>query len=147
MPSDESKGSQLDAIGALAQRQLDNTDLWPISKGPSFGTGRACSAITTATLHRSSGAPAGRNGWSEGELCSGSPIAEPVPRRLVSANFDNASRIRDFGSVRIFGHDECAAAEGGRPPEGSRIDARPTEESHEHDRQPRTHGRGAIHRS
>ena len=25
MPSDESKGSQLDAIGALAQRQLDNT--------------------------------------------------------------------------------------------------------------------------
>ena len=26
MPSDESKGSQLDAIGSLAQRQLDNTD-------------------------------------------------------------------------------------------------------------------------
>ena len=25
MPSDESKGSQLDAIGSLAQRQLDNT--------------------------------------------------------------------------------------------------------------------------
>ena len=52
------------------------------------------------------GAPAGRNGWSEGELCSGSPIAEPVPRRLVSANFDNASRIRDFDSVGIFGHDD-----------------------------------------
>ena len=45
-----------------------------LSKGPSFGTGR------------------------------GSPIAEPVPRRLVSANFDNASRIRPFGSVRVFGH-------------------------------------------
>ena len=30
MPSDESKGSQLDAIGSLAQRQLDNT----------FGMGR-----------------------------------------------------------------------------------------------------------
>ena len=29
MPSDESKGSQLDAIGSLAQRQLDNTDLSP----------------------------------------------------------------------------------------------------------------------
>ena len=27
------------------------------------------------------------------------------PRRLVSANFDNASRIRDFGSVRVFGQD------------------------------------------
>ena len=27
MPSDESKGSQLDAIGSLAQRQLDNTVL------------------------------------------------------------------------------------------------------------------------
>ena len=27
MPSDESKGSQLDAIGSLAQRQLDNTFL------------------------------------------------------------------------------------------------------------------------
>ena len=27
MPSDESKGSQLDAIGSLAQRQLDNTCL------------------------------------------------------------------------------------------------------------------------
>ena len=26
MPHDESKGSQLDAIGSLAQRQLDNTD-------------------------------------------------------------------------------------------------------------------------
>ena len=25
MPSDESKGSQLDAIGSLAQHQLDNT--------------------------------------------------------------------------------------------------------------------------
>ena len=31
MPSDESKGSQLDAIGSLAQRQLDNT-LLPIGK-------------------------------------------------------------------------------------------------------------------
>ena len=27
MPSDESKGNQLDAIGSLAQRQLDNTIL------------------------------------------------------------------------------------------------------------------------
>ena len=54
----------------------------------------ACSAITTATPHRSSGGPAGRNGWSAGEVCSGSPIAEPVPRRLVSASFENASRIR-----------------------------------------------------
>ena len=27
MPSDESKGNQLDAIGSLAQRQLDNTDM------------------------------------------------------------------------------------------------------------------------
>ena len=38
-------------------------------------------------------------------VCSGAPIAEPVPRRLVSANLENASRIRAFGSVRIFGHD------------------------------------------
>ena len=28
MPSDESKGSQLDAIGSLAQHQLDNTSTW-----------------------------------------------------------------------------------------------------------------------
>ncbi len=40
--------------------------------------GRACSVTTTATPHRSSGAPVGRNGWSGGELCSGAPIAEPV---------------------------------------------------------------------
>ena len=35
MPSDESKGSQLDAIGSLAQRQLDNTlrsnDRWMLA--------------------------------------------------------------------------------------------------------------------
>ena len=62
----------------------------------------------TAPPHRSSGAPAGRNGWSGGEVCSGAPIAEPVPRRLVSANLENASRIRAFGSVRIFGHDAQA---------------------------------------
>ena len=42
---------------------------------------------------------------SGGELCSAAPIAESVPRRLVSANFENTSRIRAFGSVRIFGHD------------------------------------------
>ncbi len=65
----------------------------------------ACSAITTATPHRNSDAPVGRNGWSGGEVCSGSPIAEPVPRRLVSASFENVSRIRAFGSVRIFGQD------------------------------------------
>ena len=65
----------------------------------------ACSVITTAPPHRSSGAPAGRNGWSGGEVCSGAPIADPVPRRLVSANLENASRIRAFGSVHIFGHD------------------------------------------
>ena len=75
----------------------------------------ACSAITTATPHRSSGAPVGRNGWSGGEVCSGSPIAEPVPRQLVSANLENASRIRAFGSVRIFGHDEDGMAELGKP--------------------------------
>ena len=33
------------------------------------------------------------------------PIAEPVPCRLVSANLENVSRIRAFGSVRIFGQD------------------------------------------
>ena len=42
--------------------------------------------------------------WT-GRVCSGAPIAEPVPRRLVSVNLENASRIRAFGSVRIFGHD------------------------------------------
>ena len=67
----------------------------------------ACSAITTATPHRSSGAPVGRNGWSAGEVCSGSPIAELVPRRLVSASFENASRIRPCRSVRVFGQDAC----------------------------------------
>ena len=39
MPSDESKGSQLDAIGSLAQRQLDNTvtrDALEGRKGPHF---------------------------------------------------------------------------------------------------------------
>ena len=49
---------------------------------------------------------AGTNGWSGGEFCSALPIAESMPRRLVSANFENASRFRDFGPVRIFGHDE-----------------------------------------
>ena len=55
---------------------------------------------------------------SGGEVCSGSPIAAPVLRRLVSANSENASRIRAFGSVRVFGHDgktpdliECAGME------------------------------------
>ena len=39
MPSDESKGSQLDAIGSLAQRQLDNTcGTYVISKGRSFSS-------------------------------------------------------------------------------------------------------------
>ena len=64
-----------------------------------------CSVMTTAPPHRSSGAQAGQNGCSGGEFCSGSPIAEPVLRRLVSANFENASSIRAFGSVRVFGHD------------------------------------------
>ena len=32
MPSDESKGSQLDAIGSLDQRQLDNTPVSEIMK-------------------------------------------------------------------------------------------------------------------
>ena len=36
-------------------------------------------------------------------------MMDTVPRQLVSANFDNASRIRDFGSVRIFGHDAIKA--------------------------------------
>ena len=48
---------------------------------------------------------AGRNGWSGGRLCSGPPIAEPMPRRRVSTNFENTSRIPAFGSVRGFGHD------------------------------------------
>ena len=73
-----------------------------------FHEPRDTSVITTAPPHRSSGAPAGRNGWSGGELCSGLSIEDPVPRRLVSANFENASRIRDFGYVRFFGHDEFA---------------------------------------
>ena len=36
MPSDESKGNQLDAIGSLAQRQLDNTvvELAPSDPAP-----------------------------------------------------------------------------------------------------------------
>ena len=50
----------------------------------------ACSVISTATPHRSLGVQAGRNGWPGGEVCSGSPIANPAQRRLVSANFENA---------------------------------------------------------
>ena len=41
MPSDESKGSQLDAIGSLAQRQLDNTGqtiVKPTALGPVANT-------------------------------------------------------------------------------------------------------------
>ena len=45
--------------------------------------GVACSVITTAPPHRSSGAQTERMVWRE--LCSGAPIADPVPRRLVSA--------------------------------------------------------------
>ena len=70
----------------------------------------ACSVITTATPHRSLGAQAGRNGCSGGEVCSGTPIAVPVPRRLVPANLENASRIRAFRSVRVFGHDGVASS-------------------------------------
>ena len=33
MPSDESNGNQLDAIGSLAQRQLDNTVVRPADDG------------------------------------------------------------------------------------------------------------------
>ena len=47
VPSDESKGSQLDAMGSLAQRQLDNT----ISKGPSFGTGRGQGEVSAGEDH------------------------------------------------------------------------------------------------
>ena len=51
----------------------------------------------------------GAQAWTErmlwGSALSGSPIAEPVPRRLVSSNFENASGIRAFGSDRIVGHD------------------------------------------
>ena len=37
MPSNESKGSQLDAIGSLAQRQLDNTPApLPAQSAPSL---------------------------------------------------------------------------------------------------------------
>ena len=36
MPSDESKGSQLDAIGSLAQRQLDNTVVGAVLQGVEF---------------------------------------------------------------------------------------------------------------
>ena len=69
---------------------------------------------------------AGRNGWSGGRLCSGPPIAEPRPRRLVSANFENTSRIPAFGSVRVFGH-ECVqrrlAGSVGESPTGEKVSA------------------------
>ena len=67
-----------------------------------------CSVITTAPPLKSSGSQAGRNGCSGGELILGSPIAEPVPRPRVSANFENAARIRVFGSFHLFGHDAIA---------------------------------------
>ena len=35
----------------------------------------------------------------------------PVPRRLVSVNFENASRTRAFGFVRVFGYDEGKQAQ------------------------------------
>ena len=77
----------------------------PISRYLGMTLGYCENGVARVRLPFSSGAPAGRNGWFGGEVCSGSPIAEPVPRRLVSANLENASRIRAFGSVRIFGHD------------------------------------------
>ncbi len=46
----------------------------------------------------------GTDGLEE-SFCSASPIADPVPHRQVSASFKNASKIRDCGSVRVFGHD------------------------------------------
>ena len=36
--------------------------------------------------------------------------ADPVPRRLVSADLVNASRNRAFGAVRVFGHDAIETA-------------------------------------
>ena len=49
MPSDESKGSQLDAIGSLAQRQLDNTDLeLPLASSASRRLGETASARQNA---------------------------------------------------------------------------------------------------
>ena len=48
MPSDESKGSQLDAIGSLAQRQLDNTVCEAGGGEAKGGTARQGSAPATS---------------------------------------------------------------------------------------------------
>ena len=58
MPSDESKGSQLDAIGSLAQRQLDNTH---------------------SSSARTGGTTLGTNGQSSRPSRSGSDMTEPNP--------------------------------------------------------------------
>ena len=71
MPSDESKGNQLDAIGSLAQRQLDNTygtlSVFPDPKPRRHGTTacrrRKCEVIfarTLSTRYRSTTPPTRR---------------------------------------------------------------------------------------
>ena len=65
--------------------------------------------------HRDAAEEFGRASWTERMVCRrgllGSAYRRVRARRLVSANLENASRIRNFGSVRIFGHDACEATD------------------------------------
>ena len=54
MPSDESKGSQLDAIGSLAQRQLDNTVRGAARKGGPYREGNLILGLGSSTSNRRS---------------------------------------------------------------------------------------------
>ena len=89
MPSDESKGSQLDAIGSLAQRQLDNT----------VHTGAARSR---KRIGRRSRAPSRCRLTSCGENSSRSPFFLCVARALSSRTARNAA-----GPIRSQTHSDA----------------------------------------
>ena len=74
MPSDESKGSQLDAIGSLAQRQLDNT----VENAPK-----------SLSRHDGAGRFSGRGVFD--------PVLEPETDRPVTDLLEAATRLIAHG--------------------------------------------------
>ena len=77
MPSDESKGSQLDAIGSLAQRQLDNTPLgFEVSAPFAFSDTRSSPISCSSSLWK--GHPSEVLGRPRGRASERPEPAQPV---------------------------------------------------------------------
>ena len=94
----------LDTTGTRCSKRT-NASAVPTGRRDVVNDWAACSAITTALRHRSSSARAGRNGWSGGELLLGLVYRRARASLAGLREFENTSRIRAFGFVRVFGHD------------------------------------------